>query len=66
MKWEDFKKERESILQRSNPFDQLETTNIECPECGTLIYKDVGIALATYPPQRRYKCLECGWTGASY
>lgn len=66
MKWEDFKKERELILQRNNPFDRLETTNIECPKCGTLIYRDVGFVLATFPSKYNYKCLECGWKGVSY
>ena len=61
MKWEDFKdatlKNMESI-----DFSEWKKTNIECPNCGILIYKNVRYVLACYPPKYKYKCLKCGWT----
>ena len=60
MKWEEFKRRG----PRSVQFEKYETTNIECPECGSLIYRRADITLTTNPPMSRYECLNCGWWGA--
>lgn len=57
MKWDDFNPNADY------EHNQYEPTNIECPECGEKIYRFVGIVLATYPPQYRYECKKCGWSG---
>lgn len=44
----------------------LQETNIKCPKCGKFIYKDVGVVLASYPPQYRYTCINCGWQDTYY
>lgn len=66
MKWEDYKKEKTLALSKSNPLEVLSMTNMECPICGNIIYKDVGLVLASNPPQYKYKCLRCGWSDTYY
>ena len=60
MKWEEYKK------QETNKFAMFKDgnwikTKIECPKCGKPVYKNVGLVLASYPPQYQYRCAECGW-----
>lgn len=43
--------------------NKYEKTNIECPECNELLYKDISVVLTTYPCKYNYKCFNCGWTG---
>ena len=59
MKWEDY------IDTRNPNAVQLaeRITDIECPECGDWLYQDVSIVLASNPPQLRYHCKKCGWSG---
>lgn len=58
MKWEDFKGEPYTTLNW-----KWADTNIECPECGSKIKKDVSVVLACFPPKYHYKCFVCGWKG---
>ena len=57
MKWEDYQKE-EWIL-----YHDREKTQIECPECGALLWRRTDIILTSNPPQFRYECDSCGWSG---
>lgn len=66
MKWEDYKKEKDFVFSKSTGLEQFVSTNIECPICEGMVYKDVGLVLASYPPQYKYKCLRCGWTETYY
>lgn len=59
MKWEDYKpKPMKDIYEKQ--------TNIECPKCGSKIYKRLDIVLTSYPPQYQYECHNCGWIGYNY
>ena len=57
--WEEFKK-REPFT-----YCDYEATNIQCPDCGELIFRYTKVTLATYPPTHCYKCLACGWIGTA-
>lgn len=59
MKWEEFT--RKGFSQPIIDFKKL--TDIECPNCGTYVYKDTSIVLTSNPPQYYYECLNCGWKG---
>lgn len=57
MKWEEFKDTHYTW--------GLSPTEIECPKCGNLIYRDDTVVLTTYPPQHSYICLNCDWVGTA-
>ena len=57
MKWEDYQK-KEWIH-----YENREKTDIECPECGALLWRRTDIVLTTYPPKSQYECDACGWIG---
>ena len=50
MKWEDYQK---SDWQR---YEKRQKTDIECPECGALLWRRTDIVLTTYPPKSQYEC----------
>ena len=57
MKWEEYQANEWKLYQ------DREKTTIECPECGALLWRRVDLVLTTYPPQFRYECDSCGWSG---
>ena len=62
MKWEEYK--------RTKTADKFFLTKwmgvqIECPKCGEHIYMNTREVSTSYPPQRKFKCLCCGWTGTA-
>lgn len=57
--WEDYQKNDKMNCQAIT----RESTNIKCPKCGKLIYRNVQTVLTTYPVQYRYECDACGWFG---
>lgn len=63
MEWEEYKEKKKIMFDYGG---NLQETNIKCPECKKFIYKDVGIVLASYPPQYRYVCMNCGWQDTYY
>ena len=64
MKWEDYVNDRRlTNIYKGN--QHYIRTDIECPECGALIYKNISIILASYPPQYHFHCEKCGWSGTS-
>lgn len=65
MKLEEFKN---SVKESTTFFykERFEKTNIDCPMCGSLIYRDCSIVLTSDPPQYRYICKSCGWEGTAY
>ena len=46
--------------------DNREKTDIECPECGSPLWRRTDIVLTSYPPQYRYECDACGWEGSGH
>ena len=63
MEWEEYKEKKKIMLDYGG---NLQETNIKCPKCGKFIYKDVGMVLATFPPEYRYTCMKCGWQDTYY
>ena len=43
-----------------------EKTQIECPQCGALLWRRTDVVLTTYPPQYRYECDACNWRGVGH
>lgn len=63
MEWEEYKEKKKIMLDYGG---NLQETNIKCPKCKKFIYKDIGMVLASYPPQYRYTCMNCGWQDTYY
>lgn len=59
MKWQDYKEQRYKAFGVF-PSGNWQLTNIECPYCGELIYKNI-TALTSNPPRYQYKCTNCDW-----
>ncbi len=57
MKWEEYQSQEWKLYQ------DREKTIIECPKCGALLWRKTDVVLTTYPPQFRYECGCCGWSG---
>ena len=65
MKWEDYKAQRElHNIYKNNQHYVL--TDIECPNCGAFIYKNISLILTSYPPQYQFHCEKCGWFDTAY
>ena len=60
MSWDDFKNNHNKMYEW---LSQYELTNIRCPQCGQLIYKDNSKVLTSLPPQHEYVCKACNWHG---
>lgn len=65
MKWEDYK-EQETNRFKEMPSGNWMKTNIECPVCGELVYKNVGLVSVCYPPKYQYRCAKCDWFDTWY
>lgn len=63
MTWEEFKERRQYEFTRAG--GAYEMTDIKCPDCGKPLFRYTAGILAIYPPQYRYDCLECKWTGTA-
>lgn len=63
--WEEFKQGRLDNIKYIG-HNQYQKTDIECPECGQPLYKNVTMILTSYPPQHQYHCMKCDWTGTSF
>lgn len=59
MKWEDYKP-----IPKKDVYEKQ--INVECPKCGSKIYKRLDIVLPSYPPKYQYECHNCGWVGHNY
>ena len=66
VKWEDFKKTNEKQYKIDSFTYGERQTNIECPKCNSLLYVNDSIVLASYPPQKRYYCKNCGFADLAY
>lgn len=59
--------DREKATRKSDGYGgKFTPVEIACPKCGSSIYRNDGIILASYPPMRQYKCVECGWFDITY
>ena len=66
MKWMDFQQQRRKEIEKiPQPLEWI-VTDIECPECNARLYTQYGVTLTSIPPQHKYNCKECGWSGFSY
>ena len=62
MTWEEYQNQRrQSNIYKNN--QHYIQTDIECPKCGALIYKNISLILTSYPPQYQFHCEKCGWVG---
>ena len=64
MTWEEFKKQKLKPTFNNNKSlyiynCHLKQTNIECPQCNNLIYKDISTLFLSDPPMHRYYCIYC-------
>ena len=62
MTWDEFTKKQP---ERITVYGDFAKTNITCPDCGELIYRDMSVVMPTNPPRFQYFCSKCGWEGWS-
>ena len=62
MTWDEFTKKQ---TERITVYGEFAVTNITCPDCGELIYRDMSVIMPTSPPRFRYICGKCEWEGWS-
>ena len=63
MTWDEFTQKNERPITMYGDFAK---TDITCPECGELIYRDVGVLVLSNIPKYKYFCCKCGWEGWWY
>ena len=66
MNWYDYQAEKQRERNIFNDNQLWIKTEIECPNCGELIYKNMSLVLTSYPPQYTYKCPNCKWSQAGF
>ena len=64
--WEEFKSERDKAVGYPTIITDYTQVDVACPKCGKAIYINNTLVLTSNPPQRQYRCFECGWTGSSF
>lgn len=64
MKWDDYQNFINDLTFKYNT--NREKTDVECPKCGSPLWRRTDIVLASYPPQHKYECDACGWKGTGY
>ncbi len=57
--WEEFKDQRTDFRNLVDP--KKVPTNIVCPKCGKMVYRNDFMVYASLPPKHQYFCEECGW-----
>lgn len=58
MTWEEFLEQKRVDKYSS---DDYERTDIICPNCGGVVYKNVSAVYLPYPVEHRYECEKCDW-----
>ena len=43
--------------------NDYQDTLIKCPSCGNFVKRYIRMVFLTYPPEYRYDCPNCGWSG---
>lgn len=66
MKWDEYQKKKQGTFNVFNDGQTWLKTEIECPVCGEPVYKNITMALATYPPMYKYRCPKCNWMETGY
>ena len=61
MNWYDYQAEKKRERNIFNDNQLWIKTIVECPNCGEVLYKNMSLALASYPPQYSYKCPNSKW-----
>ena len=56
MSWDDYQAHVKAMIYSDHVL-----TEVACPCCGTALYRDESVVLATFPVQYRYFCEVCGW-----
>lgn len=62
MKWNDL--DNLNVVNDIYDYHRVRT-DIECPECGNMVYRRTDIVLTSIPPKYQYECQNCGWVGFS-
>ena len=60
MTWDEFTRKNEHHL---SVYGTLAETDIKCPVCGQLLYRDMTTVVATNPPRFKFVCQNCDWKG---
>ena len=66
MNWYDYQAEKQKKHNLFNDNEIWINTDITCPVCGELIYKNISLTLRSYPAQYIYKCPKCHWQQIGY
>lgn len=66
MTWEEFTNAKKQWIPGMFGDDWMYSiTEIECPDCGELLYRNDSVVLSCWPPAHQYKCMKCNWIGSA-
>ena len=64
MTWEELKEQkRQEMLSMYYNNHRYVETDVECPCCGSHLWRDDGVVLTSMPPKKEYQCRNCDWYG---
>lgn len=66
MDWYKYQAEKQRKRNLFNDNEMWIKTEIECPNCGEIIYKNLTSVLINCPSQYIYKCPKCQWQQMGY
>lgn len=61
MTWQEYQTMQAVINSKQTGTGYWVKTEVDCPECGGPVYKNIGCALTSWPVQYRYECWDCHW-----
>lgn len=64
MEWELYQKIQQNLSAQSP--EAFTPVNVNCPNCGTKIFKEAKKILTSYPPKYKYVCFNCNWRESGF
>ena len=65
MEWEEYKLQKKDSFKLKG-INEWVGTDIRCPKCGSMVFKNIGTVLSCYPAKYKYGCVSCDWTDVWY
>ena len=66
MTWQEYQTMQAAANSKTIQNGYWVKTDVKCPECGELIYKNIGRVFPTSPVKYEYECSNCHWGQVGY